>query len=92
MEIYILILDFIIQGIEEPKYGGKHKGRIKDRVSISQREQIVDDKTRIGDWEINTIVGAGKKGGITTIVKIATSLVRISIPTTKKACKIEAET
>ncbi len=85
-------LRFYHTGHRRAKYGGKHKGRIKDRVSISQREQIVDDKTRVGDWEIDTIVGAGKKGVITTIVERATSLVKISIPTTKKACDIEAET
>ena len=62
------------------------------RVSISQREQIVDDKTRVGDWEIDTIVGANQKGAITTVVERSTSLVRISIPTTKKAIDIENET
>ena len=73
-------------------YGAKSKGKIKDRVSISQRDKIVDDKSRIGDWEIDTIIGAGKKGAITTIVERATSLVRISIPTTKKAIEVENET
>lgn len=85
-------LRFHHTGHRRAKYGGKHKGRIKDRVSISQREQIVDDKTRVGDWEIDTIIGIGKKGAITTIVERATSLVRISIPTTKKVIDIENET
>lgn len=73
-------------------YGAKSKGKIKDRVSISQRDKVVDDKSRVGDWEIDTIIGAGKKGAITTIVERATSLVRISIPTTKKAIEVENET
>ena len=73
-------------------YGAKNKGKIKDRVSISQRDKVVDDKSRVGDWEIDTIIGAGKKGAITTIVERATSLVRISIPTTKKAIEVENET
>jgi len=85
-------LRFHHTGHRRAKYGSKHKGRIKDRTSISQREQIVDDKTRVGDWEIDTIVGAGKKGAITTLVERVTSLVRISIPTTKKAIDIENET
>ena len=73
-------------------YGAKNKGKIKDRVSISQRDKVVDDKSRVGDWEIDTIIGVGKKGAITTIVERATSLVRISIPTTKKAIEVENET
>jgi len=85
-------LRFYHTGHRRAKYGSKHNGGIKDRTSISQREQIVDDKSRVGDWEIDTIVGAGKKGAITTVVERVTSLVRISIPTTKKAIDIENET
>ena len=85
-------LRFHHTGHRRAKYGSKSKGRIKDRVSISQREQIVDDKSRVGDWEIDTIVGANQKGAITTVVERATALVRISIPTTKKAIEIENET
>ncbi len=88
----IFVLRFHHTGHRRAKYGAKHKGRIKDRISISQREQIVDDKSRVGDWEIDTIVGAGKQGTITTVVERVTSLVRISIPTTKKAIDIENET
>ncbi|MEA3289085.1 MAG: IS30 family transposase [Campylobacterota bacterium] len=85
-------LRFYHTGHRRAKYGSKSKGRIKDRTSISQRDKIVEDKSRIGDWEIDTIVGAGKKGAITTVVERVTSLVRISIPTTKKAIDIENET
>lgn len=85
-------LRFYHTGHRRAKYGSKHKSRINDRISISQREQIVDEKTRVGDWEMDTIIGLGKKGAITTIVERVTSLVRISIPTTKKAIDIENET
>ncbi len=85
-------LRFHHTGHRRAKYGSKNKGRIKDRVSISQRDKIVDDKSRVGDWEIDTIVGANQKGAITTVVERKTSLVRISIPTTKKAVDIENET
>ncbi len=85
-------LRFHHTGHRRAKYGSKSKGRIKNRVSISQRDKIVDDKSRVGDWEIDTIVGADKKGAITTVVERKTSLVKISIPTTKKAIDIENET
>lgn len=85
-------LRFHHTGHRRAKYGAKNKGRIKDRVSISQRDEIVNEKSRIGDWEIDTIVGALQKGAITTVVERKTSLVRISIPTSKKAIDIESET
>lgn len=37
------------------------RGRINDRVSIHERPQIVEEKTRIGDWEANTIIGQHHK-------------------------------
>lgn len=85
-------LRFHHTGHRRARYGSKSKGKIKDRVSISQRDETVDDKIRVGDWEIDTIVGANQKGAITTVVERKTSLVRISIPTTKKAIDIENET
>jgi IS30 family transposase len=33
------------------------RGFIKNRISIDERPQIVDDKTRIGDSEINLVIG-----------------------------------
>jgi IS30 family transposase len=74
------------------KYGKKSNIRIKQRVSISERPAIVDEKTRIGDFEIDTIIGKGKQGAITTIVDRASAFVKISIPTTKRAEDVENET
>jgi IS30 family transposase len=74
------------------KYGKQSKVRIKERVSISERPEIVEQKTRIGDFEIDTIIGKGKQGAITTIVDRASAFVKISIPTTKRAKEIEKET
>jgi IS30 family transposase len=40
------------------QYGLKDKrGQIRNRVSIDQRPEIVGQKTRIGDWEIDTVIG-----------------------------------
>ena len=74
------------------KYGKQSKVRIKDRISISERPSIVDKKTRIGDFEIDTIIGKGRQGAITTIVDRASAFVKISIPTSKRAEDIESET
>lgn len=84
-------LRFYHTGKRRAQYGAKHKGKIKDRVSISQRPKIVDKKIRLGDFEIDTIIGTNRKGAITTAVDRASLLSIISIPTTKKADEIEAE-
>lgn len=43
------------------------RGIIKDRVGIELRPEIVDKKSRIGDLEIDTIIGKNHKGAILTI-------------------------
>lgn len=52
------------------KRSGKHAGRghIKNRVDISERPLIVENKSRIGDWEGDTIIGAQHKGAILSYV------------------------
>ena len=40
----------------------KPQGLIPNRVDIDQRPAIVAEKSRIGDWEADTIIGAGHKG------------------------------
>lgn len=42
---------------------------IKDRVSIDERPKVVDEKNRIGDWEIDTIISKRYKQAIVTIVE-----------------------
>ncbi len=42
--------------------GKSTRGQIKNRVSIDDRPQVVDDKSRIGDWEIDTVIGKGHSG------------------------------
>jgi IS30 family transposase len=49
---------------------GKKAGRgcIPNRIDISERPKVVEDKIRLGDWEGDTIVGANHKGAIVTLV------------------------
>jgi IS30 family transposase len=52
------------------RYGSySRRGQIKDRISIDERPSIVDSKKRIGDWEIDTIVGKNHKGALLSIVE-----------------------
>jgi IS30 family transposase len=55
--------------IRRKRLSGKDKrGIIKDRIFIDDRPIIVEEKTRCGDWEGDTIEGAGKKGYVATFV------------------------
>jgi IS30 family transposase len=56
--------------IRRKRYGSyDRRGRIKARVSIDERPAIVDTKKRIGDWEIDTIIGKKHKGALLTLVE-----------------------
>ncbi len=48
--------------------GKDRRGLIPNRTFIDQRPSVVDKKTRVGDWEGDTIEGGGKKGYIGTFV------------------------
>ena len=37
-------------------------------ISIDERPEIVAQKTRIGDWEIDTVIGKNHQGALVTIV------------------------
>lgn len=49
--------------------GQERRGMIKNRVSIDDRPEIVDQKTRIGDWEGDTVIGKNHKGGLVTLAE-----------------------
>lgn len=48
--------------------GKAGRGCIPDRVDITKRPPIVEKKSRIGDWEGDTIIGAKHKGAIVSYV------------------------
>ena len=51
--------------------GGRHAGRghIPGRVDIAERPSVVEEKSRIGDWELDTIVGARHRGALVSSVE-----------------------
>ena len=50
-------------------YGsGARASNIPNRVSITQRPEIVDSKTRIGDWECDTVIGQDRRSVLVTLV------------------------
>jgi IS30 family transposase len=44
-------------------------GRLPGAVSIEGRPQVVDARRRFGDWEGDTIVSCGRRGGLVSLVE-----------------------
>lgn len=52
------------------RYGSpKRNGPIRNRRFIDERPAVVDEKRRIADWEIDTIIGKDRKHAIVSIVE-----------------------
>ena len=74
------------------RYGSKdNRGSIPDRVSIEQRPDIVDQKTRPGDWEMDLIIGKGHQGSVLTIVERKTGFTLLAKTDGKKASSIKKQ-
>ncbi|VAX16846.1 Mobile element protein [hydrothermal vent metagenome] len=74
---------------------GKHKNPkiiIKNKVSIDERPEIINNKERYGDWEIDTIIGKNNKGAIVTIVERKSSFILIRKLKGKNASQLAKET
>ena len=52
------------------RYGSyDRRGKLPNRVSIEERPDIVEQRQRIGDWEVDTIVGKGHHQGVVTLIE-----------------------
>jgi IS30 family transposase len=52
------------------RYGSyDRRGKLKNRVSIDQRPAIVDKRQRLGDWEVDTIIGRGHRHAIVSLTE-----------------------
>lgn len=52
------------------RYGSyNRRGQLIDRVSIDERPAIVDQRQRIGDWELDTIIGKGHRQAIVSLTE-----------------------
>lgn len=73
------------------KRGSKKAGRgfIPNRVDIDKRPSIVEEKSRIGDWEIDTIIGKNHKGAIVSMVDRHSKLTMLAKVSRKTANDVE---
>ena len=56
------------RGKKRNSRGSGYSGRGHIPGRITERPQIVEDKRRVGDWEADTIVGAGHRGALVSVV------------------------
>lgn len=68
------------------RYGkNDRRGKIKNRVSIEERPEVVERRNRVGDWEGDTIIGKGRKGALLTLVERKTLFTVIARLDSKRA-------
>lgn len=68
------------------RYGKQdRRGRIPNRISIDERPSIVNKKSRIGDWEGDTIIGKGHRGVVASLVERKTQYTVLAKSKTKQA-------
>lgn len=58
--------------------GTAGRGCIPGRVDIDKRPPIVEEKSRLGDWELDTIIGAGHNGVIISMVERRSKLTKLA--------------
>jgi len=76
------------------RYGTKphdRRGQIKNKVSIELRPKIVDEKTRIGDWEGDLVIGKNHVGALVTLVDRKSKKVLIAKVKSKNATRVKSE-
>jgi IS30 family transposase len=68
----------------------EYRGKIPNRVPIEQRPEIVTKRTRLGDYEIDLIVGPKNKGSILTVVDRVSRECTIRKLANKSASELES--
>ena len=60
------------------RYGSyDRRGNLKNRISIDERPSIVEDRSRVGDWEADTIIGKAHKQAIVSMTERKSGLALI---------------
>ena len=66
------------------------RGCIKYRTSIDERPAVVEEKSRIGDWEADLVIGKIDGPPLVTLVDRMSKLTLIGLSQSKKACDVAA--
>ncbi len=57
--------------------GTSGRGCIPNRIDIDKRPPIAETKTRLGDWELDTIIGTNQSGAIVSMVERTSKLTKL---------------
>lgn len=72
------------------RYGSSDKrGEIANKRSIEDRPSIVEEKNRIGDWEIDLIIGKNHKQALVTVVDRKSKFTLIQKVSSKKSEEVK---
>ena len=66
----------------------QNRGQIKHRVNIDERPDIVEERSRVDDWEIDSIVGKHHKGIIVSMVERKTRFTKLAKLECAKATEV----
>lgn len=82
-----LAMNLRCQKVNRKRYGSgeQRRGVIKDRVSIEARPAIVEERSRIGDWEGDTVIGKDQQGVLVTIMERKSRFTAAHLSPTKHA-------
>ena len=72
------------------RYGAyNRRGKLINQVSIDERPAVVEERTRIGDWELDTIIGKNHKQAIVSMTERKTRLNYLFKVKNKDAASVE---
>jgi IS30 family transposase len=68
------------------RYGSySRRGQLRGRVSIDERPEVVERRSRYGDWEVDTIIGKGHKQAIVSLTERRARLTLLAKVQTREA-------
>ncbi len=70
--------------------GRELRGRLKDQVMIDQRPKVVDERMRLGDWEMDTVIGRPGGPVLVTMVERFSRYTVIRLASSKEALAVSA--
>ena len=77
--------------LRKKRYGARdRRGQLPDRTSIDVRPSIVAERSRVGDWELDTIIGKGHKQAIVSLTERKSRLALIAKVERKTASQVSA--
>lgn len=72
------------------RYGSyDRRGKLTNQIFIDERPAIVDTRSRIGDWELDTIIGKNHKQAIVSMTERKSRLTYLYKVKTKDAASVE---